>query len=148
MSETTNLGAVSEEDIKEIIAIQDAISPSALGVSIEDTITAMDKYILPQYKGNLFGVINDYNWGREGILAGNLKWHTSTRHDMIFYSGGDTIICYGLADGADYNENGEIIRQHPSFPFCDVFVRVDGELRLLAVMASAVQEGATVTPDK
>lgn len=138
MNELTQNGEVSEEIKKEIMAIQEAIHPSKLGQTIDVTIANIEKYVLPQYKANLFGNIYDFEVGIEAVRSGNMKGHTSIKHDLQFICSGDTIVCFGLGDGADYDEKNNKITEHLNFPFCDVFVRVDGELRLLAVTASAV----------
>ena len=138
MNELTQTSEVSEEAKKEIMAIQEAIHPSKLGQAIDVTIANIEKYVLPQYKANLFGNTYDFEVGIEAVRSGSMKGHTSIKHDLQFFSSGDTIVCFGLGDGADYDEKGKKITEHLNFPFCDVFVRVDGELRLLAVTASAV----------
>ena len=136
MSENT--GEVSEETKNEIMASQEAIHPSKLGTPPDEIIANIKKYVLPQYQANLFGNIYDFEVGIEAVRSGSLKGHTSIKHDLKFFSSGDTIVCFGLGDGADYDEEGNKITEHLNFPFCDIFVRVDGELRLLAVTASAV----------
>lgn len=138
MEEVVSNGEVSQKTKQEIIAIQEAIHPSKLGQPIDVTIANIKKYVLPQYKANLFGNIYDIEVGIEAVRSGSMKGHTSIKHDLQFFSSGDTIICFGLGDGADYDEEGNKVTEHLNFPFCDVFVQVNGELRLLAVTASAV----------
>ncbi|MCF6311807.1 MAG: hypothetical protein L3J39_05080 [Verrucomicrobiales bacterium] len=138
MEKIASAGEVTEQTKQEIMAIQEAIHPSKLGQAIDVTIANIKKYVLPQYKANLFGNIYDIEIGIEAVRSGSMKGHTSIKHDLQFFSSGDTIVCFGLGDGADYDEDGNKISEHLNFPFCDVFVRVDGELRLLAVTASAV----------
>ena len=138
MSETTDNGEVREETKQEIMAIQEAVHPSVLGMSIEDRIANIHEHVLPQYKANLFGNIYNFQEGLDAVRAGNMQAHTSIKHDLKFFSEGNTVICFGLADGADYDKNWEKVSENLNFPFCDVFVRVDGKLRILAVTASAV----------
>lgn len=140
MSDITETGEVSDEIIQKLKAIQEEVSPSVLGVPPETTIANLEKHVLPQCQSNLFGAIYKVEDGIAARRSGSLNGHTSIKHDLKFFGVGDTVVCFGLGDGADYDENGNKVTEHLNFPFCDVFARVDGRWRLLAVTASAVPE--------
>lgn len=57
MSDISENGEVSEEIIKEIMAIQEAVSPSVLGIPAETTIANIKKHLFSQCQTNLFGGI-------------------------------------------------------------------------------------------
>ncbi len=144
MNET---GKVSEQDKQAILSIQEAVAPGVLGTPIADTLSNIEKYVVPQYRSNIAGAYYTRDEWLATVRAGNLIRHTSIRHEETFFSVGDTIICFGLADGADYTENGDKSFEQCNVPFCDIFVRLDGNLRLAAVTSSAVKDGSFDSAD-
>lgn len=147
MSNTIGNGEVSEETKETIKAIQEKLTPSTLGTPIEEVAANIEKYVVPQYRSNIAGAYYTRQDWLDSVRAGNLERHTSNPHTREFYSVGNTIILYGLTNGADYDENGVKLIEQLNVPFCDVFMQIDGELRLIAVTTSLVTEGTTELPE-
>ncbi len=143
MDNSTMSGEVSDAIKEEILIIQEEVHPSIIGSTREERIANIEKHTLPQFKANLFGKITNLDDWLEATRAGTYDRHTSVKHDLVWFSCEDTVVCYGLADGADYDEDGNKSNEYLNFPFCDVFVRVDGRMRGLAVSASAVMAEPT-----